>query len=275
VTGPIHAGAGFQNGGVLGFNPTELRVGGHPATLFPGGWRYGAPTFTDFGTTSLSELDANFNNGVYNVTVNGTSLSLNLSGPNGADEFPNTPILTLSGGAWSGGMYLIDPSHALTITTNAFSAYGQNPHDYMFLGSTGTMNNVVFFESQFFSDVPGTNFLTFTVPAFSFIAGNAYDIVSAFRLVTDSSNAIAGSENDAFFEMDTFVRVSAVPEPTGVGRFRSGWARFVAAAQVRLTALSSRTVLFLFLTSRRVRLRTPATIYIGRHGSDQGPRFHG
>jgi hypothetical protein len=51
-------------------------------------------------------------------TVNGTSVALNLTG----DAYPNNPVLTLSGGVWSNGKYVLDVRQSLVITTNAFSA---------------------------------------------------------------------------------------------------------------------------------------------------------
>ena len=43
--------------------------------------------------------------GIYTWNVNGTSIPLNLTD----DAYPNVPILTLGGGTWSGGKYVINP----------------------------------------------------------------------------------------------------------------------------------------------------------------------
>lgn len=201
VSGPISIDAGSQNGGVLGYNPTELRVYG------PGGWRYGAPNFNDRSSPTLSDNNSNFGSGIYTFTVNGTSIPLNLTG----NAYPNDPILTLSGGVWSGGKYLIDPSQSLSITTNAFSAYGTHPDDAIFIYAAGSMRAL-----QFHSAVPGTNFLTYTVPAFTFVAGQDYGVGGGFIAAVDVNPvaALPSSWNAASYSVSTTIVVQAVPEPS-------------------------------------------------------------
>ena len=121
VSGPISVPEPFNNGGTLLYNSTE------------GGWRYGFPNGNDWGVQSLGELNSLFGSGVYTMTVNGTSVALNLTG----DAYPNNPVLTLSGGVWSNGKYVIDVRQSLVITTNAFSAYGTHPDDLIGIGVDG------------------------------------------------------------------------------------------------------------------------------------------
>ncbi len=173
----------------------------------PGGWRYGAPNFNDFGSPTLSDNNSNFGSGIYTFTVNGTSIPLNLTG----DAYPNDPILTLSGGVWSGGKYLIDPSQSLSITTNAFSAYGTHLDDALFIYAAGGVRAL-----QFHSAVPGANFLTYTVPAFTFVAGRDYDVGGGFIAAVDVNPvaALPGSWNAATYSVSTAIVVQAVPEPS-------------------------------------------------------------
>jgi len=160
---------------------------------------------------------------------------LNLTG----DAYPNDPILTLSGGSWSGGKYLIDPSQALTITTNAFSGYGSHPDDIVRLAVEGITD--IF---QFHSDVPGTNFLTFTVPAFSFTGGQEYHAAGVFDALVDVNPkaALPDSINAAFYEVATILVIRAVPEPStyavllaGLGLIGFATRRRLKSSRVRWT----------------------------------------
>ena len=98
ITPPIASGpvnqAGFccWNGGQLSYQASEQ------------GWRLG--TGGGYGALSQAILDGTFGNGLYTVTVNGVSVPLNLTG----NAYPGPPLVTLTGGAWSGGKYVVDPA---------------------------------------------------------------------------------------------------------------------------------------------------------------------
>ncbi len=81
LTGPINTAnlGSIHNNGRLVYVPGDS------------GWRWGL-NGNDFGTSSLANLNSFFGSGTYTVTVNGTPISLNLSG----DAFPAAPVLTLS-----------------------------------------------------------------------------------------------------------------------------------------------------------------------------------
>ena len=159
ISGPISVAEPAFNGGKLIFNSTDVSNG------ITGGWRFGFPHANNFGSPTLADNNSLFGSGVYTFAVGGTTVSLDLTG----DAYSNDPVLTLSGGVWSGGVYVIDPSQALTITTNAFSGYGTHADDLIRVGVEG-----IGIASQFHSIVPGTDFLTFTVPAFSLVSGQEY-----------------------------------------------------------------------------------------------------
>jgi hypothetical protein len=170
---PIQTALPTHNGGVLVYNPNPNE----------NGWRYGTPFANDWGSPTLADLNSRFGQGVYTVTVNGQAIPLNLSG----SAFPNVPLLTLTGGTWAGGAYVIDVSHTLTISES----------------------------DQLHSTTPGSNILTYTLPAFSLVAGQDYLAHGDFIALVDvePNAALPGSLNFAFYEQDTHVIIRAVPEP--------------------------------------------------------------
>ena len=62
-------------------------------------WAFGLTSADDWGASSQAELDSLFANGTYTFLVQGTAIPLGLTG----NAYPNTPIATLTGGAWSNG----------------------------------------------------------------------------------------------------------------------------------------------------------------------------
>ena len=193
-TGPVNFATvgSWYNGGKLLYNATDRA------------WKAGSPNANNWGSPTLSDLNSKFGSGTYTITVNGTSIPLQLTG----DAYPNAPRLTLSGGAWSNGKYLLDAGKPLTITTNAFTAYGSHRDDVVeiFVESFGEAR-------QFFSVVPGTNFLTYTVPASTFVSGRDYVVEGNFVAVVDFNPrpTLPGSLNAAFYVASTVVTVSATP----------------------------------------------------------------
>jgi hypothetical protein len=121
---------------------------------------------------------------------------------------------------------VIDPSQPLTITTNAFSAYGSHQDDGIGIGIAGG-SFVIPFSSvapfgcgwcvarQSHSAVPDTNFLSYTVPAFSFASGQDYFIVAGFTALVDvnPNPALPGSQNVAYYSAHTILTLSAANPP--------------------------------------------------------------
>ncbi|MBL0141011.1 MAG: hypothetical protein IPP91_02835 [Betaproteobacteria bacterium] len=208
LTGPINtAGLGsIHNGGKLVYVPGDS------------GWRWGL-NGNDFGTSSLASLNSYFGSGTYTITVNGTPISLNLGG----DAFPNAPVLTLTGGKWLNGKYVFDPALPLTITTGAFTAYGSHADDLICVGAadaaTLPFSEIAPFgcewgpqmKAQFHSAVPGTNFLTYTVPANTFVAGKEYVAIGSYSAIVDvrPNATLPGSLNAALYEVSTVVTLKA------------------------------------------------------------------
>ncbi len=193
VSGPVNAAAipSFWHGGQLLYNTSD------------GSWRLGYPNADDWSSATAAERNSLFGNGTYTFTVNGATVALNLTG----DAYPNTPYVTLTGGSWAGGKYEIDPGRPLTITTNAFAAYGSHPEDAIALAVEGVGETL-----QFHSASPNSNTVTITVPANTFVAGREYAGWAAFIAAVDvrPHASFPGSLNAAIYTSSTGFRIKAV-----------------------------------------------------------------
>lgn len=176
----------------------------------PDGWHWGFDN--DWGFPSANLRDAAFGDGAYTFTANGASVILDLTG----NVFSDVPLMTLTGGAWSGGKYVLDVGQPLTITTNAFTGYGTHAEDGIFLAASSDGENPdIALLIQFHSAVPGSNSASLTLPAFTFAGGRDYFIGGGFSAIVHvAPNAsLPGSYNSASYDVFTGIHVTAVPEP--------------------------------------------------------------
>jgi hypothetical protein len=162
-------------------------------------------------------MDSIFGSGAYVFHVNGFSINLFLTG----DAYPNVPVLTLTGGNWVNGKYVVDPAQPVTITTNAFTAYGTNSNDRIALGALVPGLVLPFQEiapwscawiqaCQYAADVPGSNTLSYTIPANTLVAGNEYLAAAVFTRVVDRYNpGLTGTDNFAYYHIQTKVTIKA------------------------------------------------------------------
>ena len=206
ITGPVNiASLGTSwNGGVLKYS-----TGDH-------GWRGGAGA-NDWGFSTKAQLDSIFPNGNYTIAVNGFSILLSLVG----DAYPNVPSMTLSGGSWANGKYVVDPAQPITITTNVFTAYGTNSNDRIMLGAlipglTLPFQQVAPYDCSWIqvchdaSGSPGSNTASFTIPANTLVAGQEYPAFAIFSRVVDRYNpALTGTKNFAGYSLSTKVILKA------------------------------------------------------------------
>ena len=210
LTGPINSAAlgAIHNNGRLVYRPGD------------NGWRWGLNA-DDAGYATAAQRDGLFGNGTYNLQVNGTTVSLNLTG----NAYPNVPQVTLSGGAWIGGKYVIDTDRALTLATNEFTAYGTHVDDLVCLGLVGGQFTLPF-ESiapfgcdfagvptarNFARTAPGARTASITIPANTLRDGQEYFVVASFQAIVDDkpNDAFPGSRNVAYYQATTTLQVVA------------------------------------------------------------------
>jgi subtilisin-like proprotein convertase family protein len=201
VTGPFNLNQSngpstfSHNGGTLGYDADDQS------------WRYGATNFNDWGTTSKSANDTYFPNGTYTVQVLGTPVALNLTG----DAYPNTPMVTLTGGNWVNGAYEVVVGQQLGITSNTFSAYATHANDVITLDLGDTT-----LVEAFASESPTTNSVSHTVDTSSWTSGSSYDLDLGFYAVVNQSIALPGAYSGAIYgkELRVAIRAVAVASPT-------------------------------------------------------------
>lgn len=233
LTGPINVAAlgAIHNNGRLVY-----RAGDN-------GWRWGV-NGNDAGYSSAAIRDGFFGNGTYNIAVNGTTVTLRLTG----DQYPNVPQLTLTGGAWIGDAYVIDTDKTFTVTTNEYTAYGTHVDDLICVGLLGGQFTLPFEEiapfgcdpavfgnipiaSRSARTSPGTRTASLTIPANTLRDGVEYFLIGGFSaIVDDQPNAqLPGSRNVAFYGYDTFVRVVARAPVFGLANTVTTTATTIAA----------------------------------------------
>jgi len=205
-------------------------------------------------SSTQADLDAKFPNGSYSMLLEGTtSLPITLTG----DLYPNIPIVTITGGAWSGGKYVFDATRPVTISTNVFTGYGANPNDNVFAyGCTGSGCH---FSAQ---SVPGSNILSVPFPANSFVNGNEYSLtfvfdsevnqnppIGAYAAYRAATTFILKAEATPVFPMTVNSQIGAVvsnataqvqPRPQDEGITASVFSFFVAPSTKVLNAATEK-----------------------------------
>jgi hypothetical protein len=205
-----------HNGGTLVWNDGEWRYG------FPNAW--GVSTAGNAG--GLTSLNTLFANGVHTVTVQGNTYSLDSDGAanNQAFMVPVVPTLTMSGGSWVGGKYVIDVSQTLTITTNNWSGFSSaGIGGFMEVGLDG-LPEPLDDATRVFSRMAPTMFAgdinesavsaTFTVAANTLTAGQDYEGFATFARFVYQDTSQAGVFAAAWWANETSFTISAIPEPS-------------------------------------------------------------
>ena len=227
-SGPINTAAlgSFYNSGKLVYNASE------------GGWKAGAPNANNWGGTQ-SNRDSIWGNGTYTITAQGFNYPLQLTG----DAYPNAPRMIFGGGSWSNGKYVIAKGKPLTITTNAFTAYGSYPNAVISIEPPFDNGSVQLFAAipgLPFPAVPASNFASYTVPASAFTAGQDYTMGVTFQAIVDfnTNPALPGIVKAASYNAYTTATVS-VTNPvfpmvvTGAASVNTPVATVSAAIQYR------------------------------------------
>lgn len=192
-----------QFNGQLTYAGIELSVAGEESE-----WSFGT---NDWGGTSQAEMDSLFASGAYTFVVQGTTISLDLTG----NVYPNVPIAALTGGAWSNGQYVMDAANALTVTTSTFTDYASNMDGRIFIYAS--IPPVVVYHST----APQSDPLTYTVPPNSMASGLTTTMFIGFAAIVGTNAALAGSYNLAYYDITTHFDVVTLPQvsvhPAGGG----------------------------------------------------------
>lgn len=177
--------------------PFNFRASGSTAITLtlPGGGTV-TPTLSDesyelvAGFATKAALDAAYPNGTYQMSGTGlAAISFNLS----TDAYPAaTPQVV--GGTWnSGGLLVVDPTQAATITFSTFSDYatgGVAGHmDFSINGLTSSSNNLelgnqIATQSVFGLQAQTTPLTSFVIPAGSLVSGQPYRAELSFDTLT-------------------------------------------------------------------------------------------
>lgn len=200
----------FYNGGNLGFHQAEQA------------WNLGAPNFNNFGSMSAMQRNQLFANGIYQFTVNGTTLNMNLQPPP-PPAVPGqpplaAPMFTLTGGAWINGKYVIDTSQELTITSSPFHGFssgaGVDAVIQFQIQGPGVAHEDFYFRSD---DPAAPHSVSYTVPANTLPSGADIEVNANFVLLSHTSvgDFHPGSVAAAFFGASTTMTIGVVGSTAG------------------------------------------------------------
>ena len=188
-----------HNGGVLAFSTGDQS------------WNYGVDA-GNFGTTNLGYRDTAFAVGTYHMVIADFGASFDLNFPTPGTYPVNTPSVTLTGGSWVAGKYVIDVTHDLTVTTNSFTNFNQNADGAMEL----QMNNGPDVFAFYSDNHAAPNSQTFTIPGGTLSAGQDYRCRASFYALMDKPTvgALPGSLNASVYSDETQFVVSTITAPT-------------------------------------------------------------
>lgn len=166
-----------------------------------GKWSYGGASGRGVNTSSVSALNTLFANGPTSVTAQGNTYTLDTDGAaNDQAFFPSVvPSLTMSGGSWVAGYYVIDVSQPLTVTTSNWSGFNSDGlGGFMGIRVDGVGKSGVFSRLSpelYAGDIDeGATSATFTIAANTLTAGQYYDGFAVFARVVSQDT----SQSDVF-----------------------------------------------------------------------------
>jgi hypothetical protein len=158
---------------------------------------------TGFG--GQNGLNTNYPNGTYQLTFNGQTSAVSLTG----DTYPNVPVATVSTGTWSNGTLFVSAGQAVTISINFTTNYNPgNAHSSITLSGAYSAT----------SDT-GTNFsvsqLSLTIPATALQTGQVVNVkLDLDNLVTANLTSVPGFIVAALYEQETSFLIQGGSAPT-------------------------------------------------------------
>lgn len=179
--------------------------------------------------TTTALLDAAYGSGTYTFTMGNATvqptLPLNLASP----SLPVAPMIT-SGGTWSNGVLLVDPSQTVTLNFNSFDTYtnglGGKINFILFLASAYPVTLGSSPQSTYVPSLGVTNaaLTNFTITAGTLTNGQSYLVQANFTQIESinttnfTGTGITGNPLGlSMYTSTTFINLQAIPEPSAMG----------------------------------------------------------
>ena len=215
LQGPNGVNVTFPTG--ASFSPTVPTGNGYNKYQWGGGW------------TSESQLTSQYGSGTFTFTLGNATATPTLSLDTLNPVFPISPLLT-SGGTWSGGVLLIDPTvtNVLTFNTASFTDYAAATGS----GTSGAQIKLELVDSNLAAIFPPSvsqnglgksnpAITSYTISAGSLAAGQTYNIQANYTVYdTVNNTAFTGTgitgnpQGVAGYLTTTFITVQTIPEPS-------------------------------------------------------------
>jgi hypothetical protein len=223
-------------------------------------WRAGP-----FMSPTQADLDAKFANGSYTVAFSGRSVTLPLTG----DQYPPAPLLTLTGGEWRNGFYVIDPRQSFTISSGVYAEYGSHAADGIQLVMTSAGVNL---GGGHTTPPESANFRTLTVPANTLADGQSANAYVFYTANTHVSHEADGYYATAVYSSITHLTIKAeLPPPvfpmTVTSNINTATATASAQIQYRPQDVGTQGSVFVFALAPASRVQgadTAGVLKVGR-----------
>ncbi|MBX3737963.1 MAG: hypothetical protein KF715_14805 [Candidatus Didemnitutus sp.] len=172
---------------------------------------------TIYSTNSKATLDQQFANGAYALQVGGATPSINLgAGGSFTDKYPDVlPLLT--GGTWSGGALLIDPtltSYTFNFNGDQVAAYTSGGRISVTLMSPTAQHAESIYSTTFGVTQSALNSYTINPTLTGMIGGQTYTLELEYSLYTGQGLVGGTVPKAGAFTYISQIQVTAVPEPS-------------------------------------------------------------
>lgn len=159
-----------------------------------------------FAHATSGALSTPFPDGDYSMQINTSGGLQNITAFSlTGDAFPDAPMIT--GGTWSLGKLLIDPTQNYTLTFTGFTGFGAG--DKISLAVDGSGNNG--------HDVTSTSAVTtFLIPAGSIVLANGNTTRAELNFINqiDTDSSIGGATGFTAYVSILSFEIQAIPEPS-------------------------------------------------------------
>lgn len=170
------------------------------------------------GGSAVANLNTAFADGTYDVNVDGTHVSLNLTG----GLFPATPVATITGttGTWGSGTFTIQPGQAFSISS-IFSDAANYSRAHLDIEISGNGVN------QSYSDFTSSGQVD--VSSTALVGGQSYHVqVNVSGIVDSDAVTLDPALAAAIYASETSFTLEVVPEPAAAAAWCGALALAVA-----------------------------------------------